>query len=83
LQRLEGNKWRARILGERFVRKALFLDPGEDIPFPTIKSKRTINVIHTSQNSLIEESIAVSDHTIIEGTFFLPLRKGNAQNCVA
>jgi hypothetical protein len=52
LQRLEGNKWRARILGERFVRKALFLDPGEDIPFPTIKSKWTINVIHNTPELL-------------------------------
>jgi hypothetical protein len=36
----------------------------------------------TRQNSLIEESIAVSDHTIVEGTPFPPLREGIAQNCV-
>jgi hypothetical protein len=48
LQRLEGNKWRARIFSEGFIGKTLFLDPGEDIPFPTIKSKWTINVIHNT-----------------------------------
>jgi hypothetical protein len=52
LQRLEGNKWRTRILGERFVKIALFLDPGEDIYFPTIKSKWTMNVIHNTPELL-------------------------------
>jgi hypothetical protein len=52
LQRLEGNKWRAIIFSEGFVAKTLFLDPGEDIPFPTIKSKWTINVIHNTPELL-------------------------------
>jgi hypothetical protein len=46
VERLEGIKWRSRIAVNRFVQKALFLDPSEDMSFPLIKSEGYNNVIH-------------------------------------